>query len=665
MHGDTVANDYEFPELHITTLALASQHRLLFGGAADGSIKLMTFPLQGGIHDPPILAHAGAVNKIAVSHDENLFFSAGQDGSFYMFDVKEDGRTAKRETVYADEILISRGDLDEKAATTAALHHMVQELVHDMEYNEKRRGTQHDERVKEQTNAFQEDVEKQAQQFAAVWNAKLDQEREFAEIKREKAEEHSSACSSAEQKHQKRLQELEDLCKNKRIMMERQKVDFEIERKERAEEVERERREAEEKFLEKLSDKRDTITKLQNTVERDGATHSEMREQLELDTDTEIENVKRKYENALFKERENYLHMKGENAIYKKAFVAYTKELENRDADVKALDANKERLMQTIGDLQKRVADLTSDIDEKDHTIAEKEKKIYELKKKNQELEKHKFVLDHKIRQLKSQIEPRQMQIAREKEKIQAKDKELEQFHKNNLTLRANILELKKKIKHQQGEIKLLLNRLKDFDTYRGRVKTDIGELAQLVQDPSQLKQGIEKVFQDHVIARGGKRTAPLAGELKAEFGTHTEFLARTVESLKRKVSEDHVAHRGEVSNVMQDNLGLIKEINELRKEIGRLKQQMPDGAPAGGATAPGASTVGPSGTLGATGASSVHQDPSVLAATQKEIETNRVEIQKMRTKIEELEKSIQIRSQPRPGSGAAGRQLPPISVSR
>ena len=32
MHGDTVANDYEFPELHITTLALASQHRLLERG---------------------------------------------------------------------------------------------------------------------------------------------------------------------------------------------------------------------------------------------------------------------------------------------------------------------------------------------------------------------------------------------------------------------------------------------------------------------------------------------------------------------------------------------------------------------------------------------------------------------------------------------------------
>lgn len=63
MHGDTIANDYEFPDIFMNSLVLAPQHRLLFGGCTDGSVKLMTFPLQGGIHDPPVLAHAAAVQK--------------------------------------------------------------------------------------------------------------------------------------------------------------------------------------------------------------------------------------------------------------------------------------------------------------------------------------------------------------------------------------------------------------------------------------------------------------------------------------------------------------------------------------------------------------------------------------------------------------------------
>lgn len=655
MHGDTVANDYEFPDIHLTTLCLASQHRLLFAGCTDGSIKLMTFPLQGGIHDPPILAHSGAVNRIAVSYDENHFFSVGQDGSFYMFDVKEDGRTAKRETMYADEILISKGDLEEKNNTTQSLKQAVDDLNLDMDYQEKRRGVQHDERVKEQTNLFQEDAEKQAQQFAAVWNAKLDQERAFAELKRELAEEHGNACATLERDKQAALQELEELCKERRQILERQRSEFALRLQNKDDDVEKDRREKEDKHLEMLAGLKDTLNKLQATVERNTATHGEMRSQLEMDTDAEIESVKKKYEDALHKEREKYLHMKGENAIMKKNYLTLTKEIDNRSAEVRALDNNKAKLTAQIRELNTKITQLTADIDERDMTIAEKEKKIYELKKKNQELEKHKFVLDHQIRQLKSQIEPRQMQIAREKEKIQAKDRELEQFHKNSLTLRQTIEELKKNITQQQGHIKTFLNRLKDFETYKGRVKTDIGELAQLVQDPIALRKGIEKVYHDHVVARNGRRQAPLEAELRLEFDTHTDYLSRTVESLKRKVNDDHSAHKNEVSNVMRDNLGLIREIHDLRKEIRGLRNSMQ--GPDGGATTAG-STAGPSASTGGP-EKSVHTDPTASAALAKEIDANRAEIARMRSKIEELEKSITIRSQ-RPAS--RDKLLPPIT---
>jgi WD40 repeat protein len=665
MHGETVSNDYEFPDLEIKNLALASAHRLLFGGCSDGSIKLMTFPLQGGIHDPPILAHADEVSRIAVSYDENMFFSVGKDGSFYLFDIKEDGRSAKRETIYADEILISRGDLEDKAATTGTLHQSVQELTHDMEYNEKRRGTQHDERVKEATNKFQEDAEKQAQQFAAVWNSKLDQEKEFADKKRKLADEYSNACAESQRRFDEQVKDLERQCAERRATVKEWQEVSANNRKELADSYEQQRQNAEESFLSLMMAKKDLITKTTNLVDRNRAEQDEKRSQLEADTDTEIENVKRKYEQAITRERETYLHMKGENAIYKKAAMALTKEKEKRDAEVRALDATKEELNGEIAVLKTKHAKLTSEIDEKDQTIAEREKKIYELKKKNQELEKHKFVLDHTIRQYKSQIEPRQMQIARGKEKIQEKDQELEQFHKNNLTLRDNIGELRDQITAQQTEIKQLLNKLKDFETYRGRVKTDIGELAQLVQDPELLRQGIDKVFHDHVLARGGKRTAPLAAELKAEFQTHTDFLGRTVESLKRKVAEDHTAHRGQVSSVMTDNLKLIGEINELRKDIAKLKTLQPDGAAGAGQSTVGASTMHmPNSTFGGSPlGGTLHQDPAIAAAQQREIENNRAEMLKLRTKIEELEKSIAIRSQPRPGSRDR-HALPPLHAT-
>ena len=399
------------------------------------------------------------------------------------------------------------------------------------------------------------------------------------------------------------------------------------------------------------------MTKLQHQLTRSGQTHTEVRSQLEVDTDAEIENVKKKYEEALHKERDKYLHMKGENAIMRKNMNVLSKEIENRIAEVRELDSAKAALNQRIRDLHTQIGQFNQQLDERDVLIAEKEKKIYDLKKRNQELEKHKFVLDHRIRQLKSQIEPRQRDIAIEKEKIKAKDAELGQLHKNNLGLRENIDNLKGLIQKQQGDIRTQLNKLKDFETYKLRIKTDIGELAQKVQDPEELRLGVDKLFYDHVVARGGKRQPPLEQELREEFSSHTQFLTQTVESLKRKVTDDHETHKQEIADVMMENLNLIREIHELRKDIRVLRNSMQQGGgaevtivtlpqPAAGAAQPpqGADT-----------------NATAKAAATKEMDNNRVEMQRLRSKIEDLERTLHAKTASiRPAS--RDRMLPPIA---
>jgi WD40 repeat protein len=632
LQSATVTNDYEFPDLFINSLVLAPQHRLLFGGCSDGSVKLMTFPLQGGIHDPPVLTHAASISKMAISFDESMLFTVGMDGSFYIFDVKEDGRTTKRESTYADEILISRSDLEEKNAMTANLRQTIEDMKTEMEGKEKRRSHEHGTRIRERTEQFKSEAAGLAAQFASVWNAKVEQERAFAEIKREKAEEFRRQCDVVEKAKQAELQQLEDRCKDLRQALESNRLEF-LERQRQLEDnIEKDRRIEEEKFQEKLNQQQENLQKLENQVMRNTQTHRETRYQLEMDTDAEIEGIRKKNEDDLLKLREKYLHMKGEGAIMKKNAVILQKEIDARAQEVRALDATKAKLSAQIKDLNSKIAQLRQDIDDRDLTIGEKEKKIYELKKRNQDLEKHKFVLDHRIRQLKSQIEPKQMEIAKENEKIKIKDQELEQFHRNNLALRSNIEDLKEQISRQQMQIKTYLNRLKDFETYKSRVRTDIGELAQLVQDPEQLNAGIDKMYAVHVTNRGGKRCAALEEDLKEEFETHTEFLAKTVESLKRKVQTDQEQHKADISSVMVENLALIKEIHELRKEIRNIRNSAPIGE--------------------CTNASSQTLQPR---DAPKEIEHNRVEIQRLRGKIEELEK--QIASKTRPASG----RLPPM----
>jgi cilia- and flagella-associated protein 57 len=647
MHGDAISNDYEFPDISMNSLALAPQHRLLFGGCADGSVKLMTFPLQGGIHDPPVLAHAGAVSKLVISFDETMLFSVGNDGSFYIFDIKEDGRTTKREAQYADEILISRADLEEKNSMASNLRQTIEEMKTEMEGQEKRRNHEHGTRVRERTEEFKNEAAGLAAQFASVWNAKVEQERAFAEIKREKAEEFRRQCDVVEKAKQSELQLLEDRCKDLRQTLESKRLEFLELQRQQEDRIERERREEEDKFQEHRTQKQENLQKLDNVVGRNVQTNQETRTQLEMDTDAEIESIRKKNDDDLYKLREKYLHMKGEGAIMKKNAVILQKEIDNRTQEVRALDAAKAKLNTQIKDLNTKIAQLHQDIDDRDLTIGEKEKKIYELKKRNQDLEKHKFVLDHRIRQLKSQIEPKQMEIAKENEKIKSKDQELEQFHRNNLALRTNIEELKNLISNQQNQIKTSLNRLKDFETYRGRVRTDVGELAQLVQDPDKMRDGVEHMYKTHVVGRGGKRCASLEEELKEEFSAHTDQLSKTVESLKRKVLTDSEQHKAEISGVMVENLALIQEIHELRKEIRTIRNTVPGDA----------SSAVQSSQSAATSASLGLSTTQARDAQKKEVDSNRVEIQRLRSKIEELERNLSQKQRP-----ASGTRLPPVA---
>lgn len=636
-----VTNEYVFPDLFITTLALAQQHRLLFGGCADGSVKLMTFPLQGGIHDPPVLAHASAVTKVCISHDESMLFTVSEDGSFFIFDVKEDGRSSKRDAAMAEEILISKADLEEKNATTAHLRQMLEEFKTDLDGEEKRETHQHGTEIKECTENFKLASAANAERFGAAWNSKIEQERNHAEQKREIADKHRRNVDSLEKRKQTELQALDELCRKRRQTIDSERDAFVKDLQQCDETYERKRRENEEEFQEKLNNQQLQHRQKEESLQQVIKTQNEIRHQLEMDTDSQIETTRTGNDDKLKSLIQGYMTMKGERAIMMKNLSNLHKEIDHRQAEQRALESAKQAQNKLLNALEATSGSLKSDIDERDSKIGEKEKKIYELKKRNQDLEKHKFVLDHRIRQLKSQIEPKQMEIAKENEKIKLKDAELEQFQRNNLALRSTIEELKEKIASQQTETKRVLSKLKDLDTYKSRVRTDVGELAQLIQEPELLREGINRLYLTHVVNRGGQRCASLESDVKEEFNAHTAFLSKTVESLKRKVAQDSEMHKKEVSNVMMENLALLKEIHELRREVKVIRNSF---------------------STDAAQQSSPSSNPQLSVAKEaslKEIEANRAEMQRLRTRIEELEKSLAVVRAPRPPSSQ--NRLPPV----
>merc|ERR1712136_289220 len=162
------------------------------------------------------------------------------------------------------------------------------------------------------------------------------------------------------------------------------------------------------------------------------------------------------------------------------------------------------------------------EIKERDKTIHEKEQRIYDLKKQNQELEKFKFVLDYKIKELKAQIDPKNDDIAEMKKQIQAMDSDLEDYHKKNKQLQINIEQLQSKQRTLQEDIE---------------------------------KQELD-------------------ADIQLEYNRQREYLEKSVESLKRKLLKDSEVHRQDNMRILQENVALIREINDLRLEINHLKHE-------------------------------------------------------------------------------------------
>jgi hypothetical protein len=56
--------------------------------------------------------------------------------------------------------------------------------------------------------------------------------------------------------------------------------------------------------------------------------------------------------------------------------------------------------------------------------------------------------------------------------------------------------------------------------------------------------------------------------DIQHEYARQRDYLERTVASLRKKVAKDQGIHRADNVHIMQENVTLIKEINQLRREL-------------------------------------------------------------------------------------------------
>ncbi|XP_048207026.1 cilia- and flagella-associated protein 57 isoform X2 [Perognathus longimembris pacificus] len=563
-----------------TAIIISHSGRMMFVGTSVGTIRTMKYPLPLQKEFNEYQAHAGPITKMSLTFDDQFLLTVAEDGCLFTWKVYDkDGRGIKREREvgFAEEVLVTKTDMEEKAQVMLELKTRVEELKMENEYQLRLKDLNYSEKIKELTDKFIQEMES-----LKTKNQVLKTEKERQDIA------HREYMEELLDKQSRELQDLE-CCNNQKLLLEYEKYqELQLKSQRMQEEYEKQLRDNDEtksqaleeltEFYEaKLQEKTNLLEEAQEDVRQQLREFEETKKQIEEDEDREIQDIKTKYEKKLRDEKESNLRLKGETGIMRKKFSSLQKEIEERTNDIEMLKAEQVKLQGVIKSLEKDMLGLKREIQERDETIQDKEKRIYDLKKKNQELEKFKFVLDYKIKELKKQIEPRENEIKVMKEQIQEMEAELERFHKQNTQLELNITELWQKLRATDQEMRKEQQKERDLEALVRRFKTDLHNCVAYIQEPRLLKEKIRGLFEKYVQRADMVEIAGLNSDLQQEYARQREHLERNLATLKKKVVKESELHRSDYVRIMQENVSLIKEINELRRELKITRSQVYD----------------------------------------------------------------------------------------
>lgn len=549
--------------------------RMLFAGTINGVIRSFAFPLTGVVKD--YQCHHKTVSRMRMTHDDAFLFSVSEDGCLAIFNVKErEGRIPKNErpdrVPFSDEVLVTKSDLEEKNALMSELRAKVDELTASNEYQIRLHDINHQEKLKEISEKYGLQIEHDRSKIDMMRDEKQELEMEFEEKITQLKLQHSQVLHLNDLEHQKAI--MREVARFQRLQTEMEKEAFEYANL-KAARVAQHRSE-----YSSMKAKYESILAREINESRSEHFHKasvtrefvETKDQLEVDIDKEVEQLKDKFDARLATERDATLRLKGENGIMRKKFKALQKDIDDQTENIRTMYEKEEHLLLHIKNLEERIHSHKSEIKDRDKTIGESERAIYDLKKDNQELEKFKFVLDYQIKELKRQIEPRENEIADMKEQVASMDIQLELFHRENGSRKQEVIDLQAKLASKMNHIRTQRQMYRQTQSELSALSNDLSELVVFIQEPLTLKDAVKRCYQTHVTEK--IQATEIDPDVSKEYKRQKAYLDKSVDVLKKKLSRDLLSRRNDNMRLMQENVALIKEINKLRREI-KLMQQV------------------------------------------------------------------------------------------
>ncbi|KAH9271594.1 hypothetical protein BASA83_006204 [Batrachochytrium salamandrivorans] len=576
----TVTKEFESNTV-LTQIAISNSGRMMFVGTTTGAIRAMRFPFGDQFDYQEHQAHSAPITKLRVSYDDQFLFSTSEDGCVYMFRIadKDERGGLRRDpvTIFADEILITKSDMEEKTVIMAELQRNLDELKLEHEYQLRLKDMNFNEKLKEITEKYSQEIE-----GLKISTSVLRTEKEKEDVK------HQEHLQNIKARQIQELHEVE-IKYNQQLMGEYEKYQSQQDRvgsfqdkwqlqvRDFESSIQKTLAEMQVSAESRLNAKSVEIQRLMDDIQQQEREFNEITTQNEQDIDMEVMSVTSRYEKRLRAEREEGARLKGENGIMRKKFNTLNKDIDDNKAEIQRMHDNAKRLESIISVLEKDIQLLRKEMSDRDEHIQDKERKVYDLKKRNQELEKYKFVLDFRIKELKEQVEPRESHISVMSRQIQEINGELKFLNKEQTGLEEEIASYQIKLAETKKAYVSEHHKCQRMTAHIKKFRTDLQDAMQYFQDADVLKVAIKGLHSRFCKGDTGLSSIGIDGAVKNEYLHQHAKLKEHIGELRMAVDVKAAAFRMENVRTMAANQELIAEINMLRKDIKFKPQKTSD----------------------------------------------------------------------------------------
>merc|ERR1712159_646831 len=158
-------------------------------------------------------------------------------------------------------------------------------------------------------------------------------------------------------------------------------------------------------------------------------------------------------------------------------------------------------------------------------------------------------------------------------------ESELERFHKANTSLELEKTTLKQKLRACDADLQGQRQKVRNKSNLIKCIKIELHKCAGKIQEPQELKKAVTNLHAkycsqaNNVASNNNKNDAQVDTSSQEEKSQQLimrqrEHLERSLASLRTKMGKDNSVQKQDHIRIMQENVHLISEINELRKEL-------------------------------------------------------------------------------------------------